>query len=90
MKKTVKNYKKAEVSMNIIANISNLLLVSMLFYIIGIAGALECDTLSLQTSVTKIVLSILICTFLFIIKKIARYMKVEYARERIYFTHGWC
>lgn len=86
---SVKECRTIETCMDISQSICTVLIAVLIFYMIGIAGMLEHDAITVGASLIHIAACGLIGALVTGLKKAARYVQVTFARRRIFLVNGW-
>lgn len=86
MRKELKRYKKMEHWMRRIGMLCNLLIIMAVFYIMGVIGSLDCNTIPLKVGIIRIMAALIISTPALSLRQISQYIRRKAAKRRIHIS----
>lgn len=86
MRKELKRHKKMEHWMRRIGMLCNLLIIMAVFYIMGVIGSLDCNTIPLKVGIIRIMAALIISTLALSLRQISQYIRRKAAKRRIHIS----
>lgn len=86
MRNEIKSYRKMEHWMRRIGMLCNLLIIMAIFYIMGVIGSLDCNTIPLKVGIIRIMAALIISTLALSLRQLAQYIRRKAAKRRLHIS----